>query len=792
MANCNVDIIMPTRLLRLFCALSGLAALIYQVAWLRKLSLLLGVTAEAVGLTLSVFMAGLALGSWLGARWSEKARNPLRAFAWTELGVCIAGGLTPVVLVYVGDLHANLALQYSLSESAQWAFRIIVAFAVLFVPTTLMGLGFPLLLAVIQRSCGQKTAEEGALLYSANLLGAIFGVFIAGFLLIPQFGVVASISIAALTNLIVSVMAFCFALSPALLKDLGGGVATTGSKIEEISFNLSPELSLIAAGFFVSGFCCFAYETVWTRWIILLLGANSNYAFSIVVLTFLIGSFIGTRRSALNLKRIVRPAAAFSLVLSLIGLCGVVLCVVVGLLPGLVNQLPISARSQHIVCVILSLSFLLALPLLSGAAFAIAAKQAAEQLAGFSRTVGTLYALNTLGCVGGALCAAFVLLPYFGLQRGTLILSVLIFVFGGTLVFLCRPPWLTFWRAGGAVVLMLILTPLVFVSPPPISARIKSQQEQILFYREDAVTSVAVVEERTSGRRKLLTGGEFQAGNSRADLSHLLLLGHLPALFCKEQRDALVVGLGAGFTVSALTQHPFERIEIVEVSRAVVEANTYFGEWTGDPVRKDPRVTLRLQDGRNFLRTVDRRWDVITTDPIDPDDAGASVLYSKEYYQLVREHLRPGGVAAQWLNPHFGVDNYRMLVATFSSVFPFSIIWRADYTTVAIGFAMAPTVSRAEFERRLNLPAVQTNLAAIGMATSDALLGQIMAGPQRVVELSKGVALVTDDFPRTEYLWLHGIDPNAWEREFILPPDSLNQARRQAEADLWPLSIDSE
>jgi spermidine synthase len=296
---------------------SGAAGLIYQVAWVRILSLIFGVTVYAVSTVLAGFMAGLALGSYLAGRVTDRIRNPLRAYGLVERGIGACGLLTPRAFAALRDAYPAIDAWIE-AQPAAWAsggsggalvgaagwlpavVRFLLAFAILLVPTTLMGATLPVILkSSLVR--GSSLGRSVSLLYAVNTFGAIAGTVAAGFYLIAHHGVQASIQAAAALNLVVGVAALALSLGPAPAAHHAPqskirGPAPAGdpeSKIEPAgAWSWRSAVVLVAFG--VSGLCALGYEVVWFRLLSLFAFENSTYAFTVMLATVLFGIAAGS------------------------------------------------------------------------------------------------------------------------------------------------------------------------------------------------------------------------------------------------------------------------------------------------------------------------------------------------------------------------------------------------------------------------------------------------------------------------------------------------------------------
>ena len=221
------------------------------------------------------------------------------------------------------------------------------------------------------------------------------------------------------------------------------------------------------------------------------------------------------------------------------------------------------------------------------------------------------------------------------------------------------------------------------------------KEREIVFYRDGPSATVAVVQ--SGGISSLSVNGKVDASNYAADMPTQIMLGHLPLLLHRHPRDVLVIGLGSGITAGAVARHPIERLDVVEIEPAVVEASRYFTRENHDVLR-DRRARLIVADARNFLLTAPGDYDVITSEPSNPWIGGVATLFSREFFALARERLRPGGVMVQWVHGYsLAPEDLGMIVATFRSVFPATSLWQVapgDYLLVGRATGRAPRPRR--------------------------------------------------------------------------------------------------
>jgi spermidine synthase len=740
----------PMRLAVLLVFLvSGAAGLVYQVAWTRQLTLMLGVTSEAISTVLAVFMGGLALGAWLLGRLADRVRSPLRLYAVLEAGIALAGAASPLLLDALTGVYVDLRRSGVAGPGALAALRIVLAAAALLVPTTLMGGTLPILVRGLNRVPGQLSRDAGTL-YAINTLGAVVGTLATAFVLIQAVGVRHTIWLAASLNALVGLAAFVLARAEREDTAPRRAPVTRAAAPDPAPDRRTVRAVLVA--YAISGFLALAYEVLWTRWLIAVAGENSVYAFSLMLAAFLLGIVLGSAVAAIIGDRVRDLVLFLGVVMVGVGVSALftmgLMEVAVGMLalPPDASFLELSLR-RFLRCI----AVLIVPTTFSGMTFAIVAKLYARDPQRVGHDAGVAYAANTIGAILGALAGGFAILPLLGLQRGLLLLSAVSVATGLFLVLRRRPDGTRPWRVAGVALVFALSGAYSVASGRDLFQRtMESPDYDVLFYEPGKQSTVAVMRWKISGELGLIVDNDSQAGTHAHLQVSLRLLGHLPLLFHPAPKDVLVVAFGAGMTTGSALQHPIERLDQIELSSSVIRAAPLFAPFNHDPLA-DPRLRLIQDDGRNYLLSTDQTYDVITSDPIDPDDAGVTSLYSKEYYELIRDRLRPGGVAAQWIPSRYDAESYWLLVRTFQAVFPVTSVWHSGITTVVVGSKEEPAVDAASIARRMADPRVRASLAVVGIEDPDSLLSLYTAGPDETRRLAGPGPLNTDDHPRIEY-----------------------------------------
>ena len=739
----------PRALVLALFALSGASGLVYEVVWTRLLTTVLGNTVYAAGTVLSAYMAGLGLGSFWGGRLADRRPDPLRVFGLIE---CALGpvafyltlGLAGLTPAYVW-LHRHLAT----CPAAAGAMRIGLAFAMVAVPTVLMGATLP----VLSRAAVGWTSRVGlgvGMLYAANTLGAAAGCYAAGFWLIGSLGLQLTAWAGAAANVAVGLAALA-----AARRSKPMAVATDVPQTALISQPASSG-RLVLAAVVLSGFTALGYEVLWTRVLVLFMG-NTVYAFSAMLATFLTGLGLGSLWVSRRADRWGRPLACLGLMHAGIGLYALLtLWFFAAALAGPASAGAPVAWSEPAVQFLRAFAIMLVPTLLFGAAFPVAVRVVVQGPERVGRGVGAVCVGSTLGSIAGAAGVAFVLLPAVGVEGSLCVLAAVNVALGAALCGLephARP------RARAALVGLLAAAAVAtwWARPKQVFLRLHEAGPtpgRVIHYRDDAVASVCVKEH---GReRALLIDNMPVAGTREGYRSSQKFLGHLPMLVHRGPvRSAFVLGFGAGGTCYSLSTHPgTERIDSAELCPGVVAVAGLFEAENHGVISKD-NVHLAVMDGRHFLQTAARRYDVISVDLLLPQSAGAGSLYTEEFYRLCRSRLAPGGIMVEWVPPHrVSLENLRTIVRTLRRVFGHTALWfTSHYNHLVLVASTQPlTIDLEQVAARMAEPAVNADLAEIGIDSVPALLGYFLAGHERLGSLAGPEGPTnTDDLPLIEY-----------------------------------------
>jgi spermidine synthase len=763
--------------------LSGASALVYEVVWLRWLVHVFGASTLAVGTVLTAFMGGLAVGGWAGGALAARVKNPLAGYGVLELAIGVAALALPGLLGLVSPALIALGATETSSFALLTAVRFLLAVVVLGVPTFCMGATLPLLATAAAPARAEAGGRVGRL-YAANVAGAVIGTAAAGLLLLPWVGAWRTNLLAALVNLGVGATALYVARArpgaPRARRGAPAGLVSPSTP-GEAAWPRQAALGLVT----LAGATALVYQVAWNRALGLVLG-SSVYAFTVTLTTILVGLAVGSYLVARVVDRLRAPASALAVIQLASAATTFGALLAMAETPYLFARLFALTGGRHEAVV--AAKFLLAgglvLPtaVLAGTVFPLCVRLAAGGGEPIGRLVGQLYGLNSFGAILGSLAAAFLLVPQTGIH-GTFRFALLLNLLCGAALLITLGGSRRLRAAGWAVPLVAAgllwaaprWQPLVMASGASVHARDFQRysreqfrrvraQPRLLFYQDGLTATVSV--EQVGPTRSLHVDGKADASTARLDMPTQVLVGHLPLLFHPEPRQVLVIGLGSGVTLGSVLRHPIERLTVVELEPAVLRASRFFDGVSGAPL-DDPRTRLVANDARNALLLTRDRFDVIISEPSNPWMSFASTLFTREFLELARSRLRPGGVFGQWLQIYtLAPDVVRTVVATFHAVFPHAVLFRVTGgDTVLIGSVEPFRLDRTRFLERLTAPPVRADFERIEVRSLGQILEGLLLDLDDVARFAAGAPLNTDDNGLVEFgaprsLYLDSIPAN--------------------------------
>ncbi len=761
---------MQTLLLYILFFLSGTTALVYELVWVRQLVFVFGGTTYAITTVLVAFMAGLGLGSYLAGRWCHRLKHPARIFGLLEVGIGVYALLVPLLLSVADPLYQAV---YPSTHDMPWlltALRFLIGGTIVLVPATLMGATLPVLVRHVT-ALGGKVGSSVGYLYGVNTFGAVLGVVLAGFLMLPLCGLTLTTWLAASVDVSVGILAFILLPKAA--------VPTTAARPEveaapTAAVHMTPAIqSALLIGYAVSGFTAMVYQITWTRALIMSVG-SSTYSFTCILAAFILGLAVGALIIARFADRVRNPAYLVGVLELLIGLVAVLIVPIHGQIPLVVRDIVRAYYNDY--STLVGLQFLLVIAvtivptLLMGAIFPLVIRALAAGGAEAGAVTGWAYAVNTIGTITGSALAGFILIrsEVLGVQNSIVFASVLNGVVGLVLVLMSqRPAGQPLIRRAAIPVFGLLLIPLVamttgkwdqqlMTTAPFLNRAVRDDpNREILYYAEgvDLTVGVETVTNVTDWL-ELTVNGKPDASTSPEDMTSFMLLGHIPAMFSPGANSACVIGLGSGLTMSSLACYPgYEVMDCIEISDEVITAAKLFDPYTNNVLSEEPRLNMIRADGRNHLLLTEQNYDLILSQPSNPWMAGVANLFTYEFFQLGRQRLNEEGIFAVWLQSYStSLHDFRMVTHTLLDVFPHVTLWElhsGDYLLLA---TLSPLqISLDDIIKRFKVPEVRADLYRIAIADPAQILGRFIADEGVLGEWSAGTPRHTDDNALLEF-----------------------------------------
>lgn len=763
---------------------SGATSLVYETLWERQLHLVVGTSQVAVITVLAAFMTGLAIGGFVASRFADRVARPLVVYAVLEGAIGLYAVAFPLVLAALAPVYQGFWTAFEPAPGVFALFQFLLIGLFLLPPTICMGATLPLL-ARFATTDTESAGRRVGLLYGANTLGAVVGVGMAGFVLLPNLGLSTTTWVTAAGNVLLCLVAFG-------LGRWAGPIGVAPPAAREATQEASSGLLGLPTIALLAGLSSLILEVAFFRLMVLTLG-GSAYAFSIMLLSFLLGIAVGGGLGGPLADRAwARGGAARTLALLVglqLGVAGLVYLsmYLYGELPfafvALYNLVEHTPEFLWPAKLLLAVGFMLPPATLMGATFPVLVRVAARSEA-LGAPVGRLYGWNTVGAILGASVGGLLLLPVRHVV-GTVLIAVGINLLAALL-------GLRLWaRAAGRVPRPLVqggwvlawgwAVLLVHLKPPPWDELLMtagmykyvSDMEphertrrgvldyavtpyELIFYDEGLSSVVTVAQAKGSGNIWLANNGKVDA-STNVDMPTQVLVAHLPFLFMSHPpEDVLVIGLASGITAGSVTLQPEpSRIDIVELEPAIVAASHIFDEYNHRPL-DDPRVTLIANDGRNHVAlAAPGTYDLVVSEPSNPWLTGVSNLFTRDFFELGKSRLKEGGVWAQWVQMYgMSPGDLRTLLGTFSDTYPHVLLFSTieDADLVLVGSESPLPFTEAALAARMDVgEAVVADLAAIDIDSAADVLARWHMDRAMLQAFAEGAPRNTDDNMRIEY-----------------------------------------
>lgn len=682
---------------------------------------LIGSAPFAVSIILTVFMAGLGLGSYLAGRIVDRIREPMklvRIYGILELIIAVYGLILPLLLTSFRPLYRIFYNQlYN-----QFIFYNLLTFIgcalLLAIPVVCMGATLPVLCRFHVTSLSSLGTKAGRL-YGLNTIGAAAGALVCGFWLINYLGVWGTLIFAMLITLIIGLS--CIFLS--YRTDMESHVAQKEASVPGVPSSMPSgdvtrateypgEVTGALVIFAVSGFCAMAYEVTWTRLLGLIVGPTT-YSFTIVLVTFILGLALGSILFGWIADRVGR--ALWILIFTQIA-CALLALGISQLLGNsqlflakLIFHFQESFALRSLLKALVLFAFMILPTLCLGATFPLVGKIYTRSVSRVGASLGSAYAINTMGAVLGAFSAGFILIPLLGkentlslvtgiqlltsiviasivlsgMKKGFLRLTPLtVPVLAGLILCFYFPDWNRQLLSKGRYYLFDSIRGELnhcswleaLLKGPEILE--DSEQGELIYYGEGigGFTTVTKYTGPLGNITHVMANSGKSEASSRGDMKTQTLCAHFPMLFHNDPRNVMILGLASGITAGEVLCYPVEQLDVLEINRQVVAASDFFIPWNRN-VLSNPKTNLIIQDGRAHLHLTRQKYDVIISEPSNPWMAGLAALFTRDFFILARDRLNEDGIFVQWLQSYqMDWPTFALVGRTFKEVFHNSIL----------------------------------------------------------------------------------------------------------------------
>ena len=721
------------------------------------LTLVFGHTVYSVSLTLSAFMAGLGFGAYLWGQSIDKSSRPLLIYAKIEIALAVLCIPISSLIEKLGPTYASISVLVENIFLPTELVKGFLAFTLMFFPAILMGATLPIISKYYVKHDSQLGSQVG-LLYAFNTLGAAIGCALTGFILISALGVLQTTWFAAGINLLVGI----------------GAIRVFQETETEMDWSLpwpalpkwerNDEGKIWLAISFICGFTALAYEVLWTRLLVFSI-ASTIYSFSMMLIVFLLGIMIGSLLVIPALKICTKPRTLILIFQALVGIY--IVCSLFSLdsiLSAPWNsynlQEPLNTFFKYFKnCA----SLMLPPTIFLGMCFPLLIRSVTHSPSGIGGGSGQIYASNTLGGIAGSLTGGFLLIPMLGSLKSLILVatfnltcSIWLFASGNYLT--------TAVRKVVTTVFALFTAGLFFFVPENLMDKFFMRDStgtrdagKLLYFKEGITNTIAVFKDNYGpldpDAKRLITNGVSMSASNLIASRYMKLLAHLPILLKDESKDILVICFGTGQTVGAAGVHPnISRVDAVDLSPEVIDSGKVFSEENYDAL-KNPKIHITLQDGRNYLLTTPRLYDVVTSEPPPPRTAFTVNLYTREYYELTKSVLKPGGLAAQWIPLHSQSEEevYRHF-RTFREAFPHAMAWMPVANEIILIGSERPIVPDFKKLRdKMETPEIKQALAEIDIHNPYSLLSSLWLLEEQLDMLAGDRPIISDNHPSVEF-----------------------------------------
>ncbi|MHC4872618.1 MAG: fused MFS/spermidine synthase [Planctomycetota bacterium] len=783
--------------------LSGAAALIFESLWFQLTGLALGNSVIASAVVLASFMGGLALGNGLAGKYGAAIRFPLRFYAFLELTIGAAGFLLIIALPELTEFFAPFFMSISDKPLLLNVIRCGIAFILMLFPSSAMGMTLPVLVKALYAE-NKRFGQILGLLYGWNTLGAAAGVLFSELVLVKALGLTKTGFTASCFCLLAAVIAF---MLNRRFSSRAGDIQQDSDDVSEIGKDIScckkmtRRSSLMLAASFLSGFVFLALEVLWFRFMMLFYDAYSLY-FAVMLAVVLVGISIGGLAASRWFK--YSPEAHNYLSPIFFVNCVLVIflyerfrSVITILLSYLYSQ---GFNSNTIYIFSSSIFFMLPVAVCSGITFTMLGKALHNELKQESRAAGLLSLANTFGAMLGSLFSALALIPFVGLENSFFVLA-LTYAFAGLICFDFKKLKQSGHVTAVLCVSICVLSAAVCFFPFGRMEKIMDlpcmeyfkRGEKRVAVREGVTETIQYLQKnigKTPYYHRLVTNNHSMSATDMRARRYMKMYVYWAVAVNPDCKKALLICYGCGSTAKAMTDtKTLEKIDIVDISRDVIEmSEVVFPDSKQNPVN-DPRVNIHIDDGRFFLNTAMQKYDLITAEPPPPGFSGVVNLYSQEYFELIKRRLTPGGIVTYWL-PVFQMkqSDSKAVLKAFKNTFPETTLWIGsglDWMMVGVKDGKGPATVE-QFSRQWNDKMTGAELKALGFETPEQFGSLFLAGGKRLTDWLGDTQPLVDDYPQRLSYVQHNLDRDKYIA-FMNASESKKSFEESALINkLWP------
>ncbi|MGA2324225.1 MAG: fused MFS/spermidine synthase [Sedimentisphaerales bacterium] len=761
---------------------SGATAIIFEVLWSRQFVTVFGNSAYAISIVLCAYMTGLGLGGLVGGWFADRVTQRAAVYGIVQIGVAAWAMAIPTMLTWLRELVPALTVLSPESLFVSTMARFGLSFAILVVPCFLMGTTLPLLVRALTES-ERFIGSRIGMLYCLNSLGAALGCLAAGFWMIETIGLGRTNLAAIGVNIAIAVTAM--ALSRPVARAITLGEAKT---LQDVPANLTlgreqqPRGVILLILAFMNGLAGLACEVVWIRYLAFF--SHTAYVFPTILCVYLLGIGLGGLVYGLLAGWIKRPIMALGFIEMMLAVSVIATFIISAFIYAEGPPPPLELKGMALVTVLFS-------TVLMGISFPLLCAVYGRQVKMLGRRTGLLVAINTAGTVAGSLLPVFVLVPMLGIQKSITLISAIYGVMG--LVLLAsggRSNWGLVWRVAVGFAMVLLFS--VRMVPSNLCQRVflagsfnLAKHTDITFYREGRTGTAVVTRDKVDGFMQVYINGVSEVPLLYCHKICFKMIGDLAPMLHPNPDEVLMICFGGGVAAGATAQIPeVKRLTIVDLENSVIDAAKLLDK-ENNGLLDNPKAHIVIDDGRNYIMTSHQKWPVIVSDSTHPKSGDSWVLYTQEFYRLVREHLTNDGVFVEWVPLHdLSIEEFKIIVRTFQSVFPHTSLWVTEgldergslvaYTLLAA----TPEPLKIDVNKlrdRLNVEAVRRDLEPFSLHTPAGFLDTFFSAEEQLRQWAGNGPVNTDDLPFTQYQTAYSENPMFENGNLIEPME-----------DIWP------